>query len=183
MVDISGENCISSGLVAAATNIRYRCIKMKAKSPPREVWDDKANAPPNKKSSWKKYSIHYIHALNAFDANLTAYDVAILKGRANPQLAVFLLLNTFLKDRSRVFLCCTRPYLRNVHYSSVKEYFVNDALLWDSKYGFTVLRPKAALNGETSSPTLQAERIVYSVPEKNMAWNDFRCRKNVIFSK
>ena len=47
-------------------------------------------------------------------------------------LLFFLLLYNFLKDQTRVFLCCTRPYLRNVHYASVKEYFVNDALLWDS---------------------------------------------------
>ena len=139
LVDIN-ENCISRGVADSATNIRYRCIKMKAKAPISKAWDNKDKAPPNAVSSWKKYSIKYIRALNEFGGNLTAYDAAILKGRANPQLAVFLLLYNFLNDQSRVFLCCTRPYLRNVHYSSVKEYFVNDALLWDSKYGLTVLK-------------------------------------------
>ena len=97
---------------------------MKAKAPPSLVWDNKDKAPPNAVSSWKKYSMKYTRALNDFGGNSTAYDAAVLKGRANPQLAVFLLLYNFLKDQTRVFLCCTRPYLRNVHYASVKEYFV-----------------------------------------------------------
>ena len=47
-------------------------------------------------------------------------------------------------------------------FSSVKEYFVNDALLWDSKYGFT---DETQQQWKTSSPML-TERIVRSVPEK-----------------
>ena len=43
-------------------------------------------------------------------------------------------------DDVRVFLCCTRPYLRNVHYQSVKDYFKSVDLLWDSRYGYDVLK-------------------------------------------
>ena len=97
--------------------------------------------------------------LNDFGGNSTAYDAAVLKGRANPQLAVFLLLYNFLKDQTRVFLCCTRPYLRNVHYASVKEYFVNDALLWDSRYGLTVLKRRNFNSNASSQEALFNEYL------------------------
>ena len=158
LVDIN-ENCISRGVADTAANIRYRCIKMKAKATTSKAWDNKDKAPPNAKSLWKKYSIKYIRALNGFGGNSTAYDAAILKGRANPQLAVFLLLYNFLKDQTRVFLCCTRPYLRNVHYASVKEYFVNDALLWDSRYGLTVLKRRNFNSNASSQEALFNEYL------------------------
>ena len=39
LVDIN-ENCISRGVADSATNIRYRCIKMKAKATSK-AWDNK----------------------------------------------------------------------------------------------------------------------------------------------
>ena len=42
--------------------------------------------------------------------------------------------------KARVFLCCMRPYLRNVHYLSVKDYYTHVELLWDSRYGYNVLK-------------------------------------------
>ena len=142
IIDVN-EKCASKMFINDIRNIKYACInQVKAKNPPPMIWDNKDNAPANSMSPWNLYNQHYERVLQKFGGNFTKYDIAILKGRANPQMAIYLLLFNYFRNnaKARVFLCCMRPYLRNVHYLSVKDYYTHVELLWDSRYGYNVLK-------------------------------------------
>ena len=142
IIDVN-EKCASKMFINDIQNIKYACInQVKAKNPPPMIWDNKDNAPANSMSPWDLYNQHYERVLQKFGGNSTKYDIAILKGRANPQMAIYLLLFNYFRNnaKARVFLCCMRPYLRNVHYLSVKDYYTHVELLWDSRYGYNVLK-------------------------------------------
>ena len=130
---------------------------------PNLVWDHKEEAPANPASPWKKYESAYIPILETWTKYLRrktdrgqklVFNAVILKGRANPQLAVYLLLFGYLKDNAQVFLCCTRPYLRNLHYNAVDSFFLHVALYWETKMGVTHLRIKK--NESISSVHIQS---------------------------
>ena len=141
------ENC-TRALVGGA-NIIYACHPLPPKPSPKVVWDNKEKAPANPASPWGMYSIVYASTLETWANDLKrrpgqrhklVFDGVVLKGRANPQLAVFLLLFGYLHSNAQTFLCCTRPYLRNVHYNTVGSFFKHAALHWETKMGLTHLQ-------------------------------------------
>ena len=132
------ENCTSTP-PSTGHNVIYSCHPFPPKPSQTVVWDNKEDASPTPASMWWTYSTAYESTLQKWGV---VFDAVVLKGRANPQLASFLLLFGYLRrDFSRVFLCCTRPYLHNVHYLSVKSFFEHIDLYWETSMGMTALKP------------------------------------------
>ena len=67
------------------------------------ICDNKDNAPANSMSPWDLYNQHYERVLQKFGGNFTKYDIAILKGRANPQMAIYLLLFNYFRNKLDIY--------------------------------------------------------------------------------